>query len=140
MEFFERMAIEHADHVFMNPISPAKVDEFIDLLDLPDVSRVLDVGAGNGEMLRRLVRRWGCTGVGVDVSGPCTEQAREANASAGLSSAIEVVHEDGARFEAESESFDLSICMGAEWIWGGFEGTLEALSGFTKSGGASASN
>ena len=45
MEFFERMAIEHADHAFMNPISPAKVDEFVDLLDLPDGSRVLDVGA-----------------------------------------------------------------------------------------------
>ncbi|MCP4960142.1 MAG: hypothetical protein GY925_12850, partial [Actinomycetia bacterium] len=57
MEFFERMAIEHIDHVFMNPMSPAKIDEFIELLELSEASRVLDVGAGNGELLRRLVQR-----------------------------------------------------------------------------------
>lgn len=135
VEFFERMAIEHVDHVFMNPMSPAKVDEFIELLELPEDSRVLDVGAGNGELLRRLAQRWGCSGVGVDASLPCVTQFRDANVEAGLSDSVEVVHGDGARFEAPPSSFDAAFCMGAEWIWGGFEGTLAALAGFTKPGG-----
>ncbi len=135
MEFFDRMAIEHVDHVFMNPMSAAKVDEFIELLELPEGSRVLDVGAGNGELLRRLVCRWGCNGVGVDASLPFVTQFRELNARAGVSDSIEVVHGDGALFEALPSSFDAAFCMGAEWIWGGFEGTLEALAALTKPNG-----
>jgi SAM-dependent methyltransferase len=135
VEFVERMAIEHVDHVFMNPMSSAKIDELIELLELPAGSRVLDVGAGNGELLRRLVRRWGCSGVGVDASLPCVTQFREANARTGLSDSIEVVHGDGALFEAPPSSFDAVFCLGAEWIWGGFEGTLEALAALTKPNG-----
>lgn len=135
MELSERMAIEHVDHVFMNPISSAKVDELVELLDLPEGGRVLDIGAGNGELLRRLVRRWACTGVGVEVSAHHVARFRAANAAAGLADVVEVVHGDGARFDAGPACFDASCCLGAEWIWDGFAGTLRALTTWTKPGG-----
>ena len=36
---------------------------------------------------------------------------------------------------ADDERFDVVSCVGASWIWNGWEGTLDALVGFAKPGG-----
>ena len=88
MDFFDRVAIAHADHVFCNPTSSEKFDERVGLLDLPAGGRVLDFATGKAELLRRIARRWDCTGVGVDLSAPAVEEARQLVTEAGLSDAI----------------------------------------------------
>lgn len=135
VDFFDRMAIQHADHVFCNPMSSEKFDELVGLLDLPEAGRVLDCATGKAELLRRIVRRWGCTGVGVDLSVPAVEEARQLVTEAGLSDAIEIVQVDGAKYDAKPESFDATLCIGASRIWGGHEGTLAALTRLAKPGG-----
>jgi SAM-dependent methyltransferase len=136
MDFFERMAIAHADHVFCNPLASEKVDELVGLLELSSGARVLDVATGKAEVLRRIVRRFGCTGVGVDLSRPAIAEARALNERAGLAPAIEIIECDGARYPAQPESFEVALCLGASWIFGGHEGTLRALARLTRPGGS----
>ena len=45
---------------------------------------------------------------------------------------MKIVQEDGANYEGTRESLDAALCIGATWIWGGFAGTLEALSRWTR--------
>ena len=57
LDTWKYYAITHADHVVLNPTSPARLDELIGLLDLPAEPRVLDIGCGTGELLVRLAER-----------------------------------------------------------------------------------
>lgn len=127
----------HRDHLFCNPLSTAKVDELIELLRLPAGARVLDVASGKAEFLVRLAERYGIAGVGVDVSPYCVRDAR-AKAAARLPGAdLTLVEAEGAAHLATlpPNSFDLAICLGASWIFGGHAGTLRALAGCVRPGG-----
>jgi len=135
VDLWKFFAIGHEHHVFCNPMSETKVDELIECFDLPTGARVIDIACGKGELLVRAARRWGCTGVGVDISPYFVADARERIATAELSDAIEIFEGNGAEFEAPPGSFDLSSCMGASWVWGGLDGTLRSLATWTRSGG-----
>jgi SAM-dependent methyltransferase len=131
-KFFD---IGHADHVFCNPISEAKLDEMVGLVKLAPEDRFLDIACGKGEFLRRLAERWRCGGVGVDVSPPCVADARAKLSKAGLADAIEIVEADGARYEGPPASFRAAVCLGASWIWGGYAGMLDAMAAWATPGG-----
>lgn len=62
--------IAHRDQVFCSPLSSAKADQLVALLDLPKPARVLDVGCGKAELLLRIIARYGAVGVGVDLLQP----------------------------------------------------------------------
>jgi SAM-dependent methyltransferase len=133
MDFHQRMAIVHTLHTFWNPISEDAVDDLVEALDLPPNSRVLDIACGVGELLIRIAERYGCSGVGVDISDAALEQAR-VNASERVEDALEFVESDGASFATE-ERFDLVCLVGASWIWKGYRVTLDALKLRLKPGG-----
>jgi SAM-dependent methyltransferase len=135
VDLWKYYSIGHEHHVVCNPLSEAKLDEIVSLLALPPHARVLDIGCGKGEFLVRTVGRWRCTAVGVDLSPYFVADARARVQSAGLERSVEIVQVNGSEYETESSSFDATACLGASWIWGGFEGTLTALRGFTKPGG-----
>lgn len=135
MDFWKFFAIGHANHGFMNPMSEAKLDEMIELMQLPPNGRVLDIACGKAELLIRVARRWGCDGVGVDLSPPFVETARERVADAQLGQPIEIVLGNGADQQTDRASMDLVSCMGASWIWNGHANTLAALADWAKPGG-----
>ncbi len=135
MDLWKYFAIGHEDHVFCNPTSEAKVDEIVELLELPEGGRVLDIACGKGEFLARVAGRWKCGGVGVDLSPYFVAEARARARDAGLVEALELVEANGADYDGEPESFELSSCLGASWIWGGHAATLRALAAFAKPGG-----
>jgi cyclopropane fatty-acyl-phospholipid synthase-like methyltransferase len=68
MDRWKYFDITHRDHLICNPTGSAKLDEMIQLLKLPDQAGVLDIACGKAEFLVRLVERYGCSGVAVDLS------------------------------------------------------------------------
>jgi SAM-dependent methyltransferase len=115
--------VTHRHHTFCNPTCEATVDELGRVLDL-NGKRVLDVACGHGELLARWARHYGITGVGVDLSPYMPEMWAKQDAPS-----VEFVSMDGADYRTD-ERFDVAMCLGASWIWDGFEGTLKALRRF----------
>lgn len=74
-EFWEQRshmgAFSGTNDIWLNEIENRVLGEMV-----PEGSRVLDAGCGRGELLVRLVKRKGCTGVGVDFSQGMLREAR----------------------------------------------------------------
>src|SRR3954447_20538965 len=78
MDPSELSAICHAGLPFANPLSEEKVDELVGSLALSAGARVLDVGAGNGEILRRMGASYGVGGIGLaPVASPTMDERAE---------------------------------------------------------------
>ena len=142
MDTWKFYDITHRDHVVCNPTSVAKLDELIGLLDLPASPRVLDIACGKGELLLRLAARYasgagggGFRGVGVDISPFHIAELRDAAARRAPDADLEVLEMGGADYRAEPGGFDLAVCLGASWIFGGHAGTLRALRDAARPGG-----
>jgi SAM-dependent methyltransferase len=139
MDTWRYYAITHADHVVLNPTSTARLDELLNLLDLPPAARVLDIGCGTAEWLVRIAARPGAgittRAVGIDRSPQFVARARENVARRVPAADITLLEMDGADCDPEPGSFDLACCLGASWVFGGHRGTLQALSRAVRPGG-----
>jgi len=143
MDTWKFYDITHRDHVVCNPTSVAKLDEIIGLLDLPAAPRMLDIACGKGELLLRLAARYGSgasgggfRGVGVDISPPFVRKARRRARARVPGRGLRFVLGDGAAYRPPaSKRFDIALCLGASWIWGGYVGTLRGLLRLTAPGG-----
>jgi SAM-dependent methyltransferase len=127
--------ITHADHLHANPISPARMEELMGLLDLPPRAQVLDLGCGRAELLVRLAERYGIVGVGIDKSPYAIKRAREEAHRRPSDGQLVFFHPDGADYFAPPGTFDLAMCLGATWMFQGHRGTLQALARFVRPGG-----
>jgi len=128
--------IRFARHLLCNPINPSRFEAFCRRLNLELGAHVLDIGCGKGEFLVRLVELYGVSGVGVDKSPYCTSDALVKKASRVPRAMLEFLKMDGAAYRPKArETFDVAMCIGASWIFGGHSGTLRTLTEMTKSGG-----
>jgi len=127
--------IRHRRHLLCNPIGTQKFERLCSLLNLKRGSRVFDMGCGKGEFLVRLAELYGVSGIGVDISPYCIRDAREKHKNRVPQSDLEFLEADGAKFKAEPESFDVAMCIGACWIYGGYRGTVRAMMEMAKQGG-----
>jgi SAM-dependent methyltransferase len=96
---------------------------------------MLDIACGKGEFLARIIERYGCSAVGVDLSPYTIEEARTLVVERLPQADVELIHGDGGEYDGAYASFDLVSCLGASWIWKGHRGTLRALARWAKPGG-----
>ena len=114
--------VAHTHHRVMAPLSDASVRRVLERLDPPRDGRVLDLGCGRGEWLRRtLTARADLTGVGVDLHLGA-DAARFEDGVVGRGRLVEAdatTWSDGA--------FDAVLAVGVSHVFGGPGGTLDAV-------------
>lgn len=128
-------AIAHTGMAFWNPISAAVMDRWIDALTLTESSRVLDVGCGRAEFLRRVVTRFGCYAIGVDSAPFAIDEAVRLEATRATPGRIELRCEPFDAQAFESNSLDLACCIGSSHAIANLVETLRVLQQLVKPGG-----
>ena len=128
--------IIHQHHTVMNPVNEDRLESLYDLLELKQATRVTDIGCGKGEMLIRLAEKYHVKGVGVDKSPYCIREADESRRKRVPRADLKFLEIDGSQYKPEKgETPDLTMCIGATWIYGGYRNTIRALAGMTKPSG-----
>ncbi len=128
-------SIAHRDHDYCNPISAAKIEKVLDLLPLDGSSRVLDLGCGRAELALRIIERFGSTVIAVDHSERMLDAARERAEWTGALAKLHLDDSDIRNYQADPETFHLTVMLGAGGIDGGMPGICNQLKTWTKSGG-----
>ncbi len=125
-ERFEVFEALHHGMRICNPMSSTDLDEVIDTLAPTDGESMLDIACGHGELLIRSATRAAIRGVGIDRSPwvlvRALSHAQEAPLVGRLQWRLGDAHE-----LPPDERFDIVTCIGASWIWHGFEGTAAAM-------------
>jgi cyclopropane fatty-acyl-phospholipid synthase-like methyltransferase len=136
MDNWKYFDIIHRRHILCNPLSLAKFQQLIDLLEMSAHGQVLDIAAGKGEFILQMAERYGISGVAVDKSPYCIADMQTKLKQRLPEAQIVLLEMDGAEYRPDRlEQFDLAACIGASWIFDGYRGTLAALSGMTQPGG-----
>ena len=120
--------IAHGDLALLGPLGEERLDEVLALLDLAPGARVVDVGCGKGDLLRRVAARYDVEALGIDVSEAYLDSAR-AHASERVKFERRDMHDHG----LDEESFDLAISHAAGW--GELRATLRELRALVRPGG-----
>ncbi|SDT00996.1 SAM-dependent methyltransferase [Actinoplanes derwentensis] len=134
MDLPRSFVIRERDHRIHNPFTAAKLATLGAAIRLRPGQKVLDLACGSGEMLCTWSREHGVGGTGVDISTVFLAAARARAVELGVSGRVEFTHADAAGFVA-AEPVDVAACIGATWIGGGVEGTLELLGRSLRPGG-----
>jgi SAM-dependent methyltransferase len=92
----------HGDLDFMGPYDASSFAELFDGVELRPGSRVLDLGCGNGALLRWLAGRWAIEGTGVDLQPGALDAP-----------GIRLLAGDANEFPARPASYDLACSVGA---------------------------
>lgn len=119
MERADYTRIAHTGMAIMNPIPAAKLDEVIELLELPPRGRVVDLGCGKGDLLRRIATRYEVDAVGID---------RDAQLLAEAPPGINVIVADIQTWNRGRGAFDLVASVGSP-------AQLASLAGLVRPGG-----
>ena len=113
--------------LFNSPLHTAKADRIIEQLSLKPSSFVLDAGCGDGEFLIRVAERYEIKGVGFDHNERLIERARAKASHRIKSGLVDFLVQDATNFSGQNNVYDLIICIGSEFIFGGYEATLKKL-------------
>lgn len=135
MQWFDFYDIAERYIELINPLSAEKVIQAGRSLHMSSKTQVIDFGCGYAEALALWTEEFGVKGIGVEVRDHAVERARKKMIVRGLASSIQIVHADGAEYAFDNEAFDVASCMGASFIWKGFDPTIRALKTAIKPGG-----
>jgi ubiquinone/menaquinone biosynthesis C-methylase UbiE len=127
MDFFDLMGISHRYMEILNPSTPEKIIKLGKLLKLKQGSRVIDFGCGTAESLIIWAEEFGINGIGIDISKDFCDRAKKKLAERGLSDRIKIVCSNGVDYVFEEGVFDAATCVGATFIWGGYQKSIHAM-------------
>jgi len=120
-------AVAERDHELQNPTSTDKIRLLGRYLRLGPESQVLDVASGKCGPAVILAAEFGCRIRAIERAPEFVAAARERVTAAGLADRIELVEQDAAEAELERGRYDVAMCLGASFVWGGLDATLAAL-------------
>ena len=126
--------ITESAHRIHNPFTPEKLATLGEALRLEPGTRVLDLGSGSGEMLCTWARDFGIIGTGIDMSQLFSGQAKLRAEELRVADRVKFIHGDAAGYVAD-EKVGVAACLGATWIGGGVNGTIELLAKSLSTGG-----
>jgi SAM-dependent methyltransferase len=132
MDIWKYYYITHKHHVICNPLLPDKHDRMCRLL--APGGRVLDIACGKGESLIRLAELYNVSGIGVDISPYFIEESMKKHGKRVPVSDIKFLLMDGVKYQPDA-LFNIAICLGASFVYGGYAKTVEALQGMVTPGG-----
>lgn len=135
MNFIDLVAISQGSLPIMNPVTPDKIQAIGGIAGLQPGMRVLEVGSGNGTVLAILAREFGITGTGLEIRQEACTRAEQMLAKEGLSGQVGIVCTDAATYTPDTP-YDLVVCLGAAFIYGGLADALSTLTAFTTEDGA----
>ncbi len=135
MKFLDLKDISERHMELVNPTSPAKVLAAGEAAALKAGSRVVEFGCGYGEVLALWATHFGISGLGIELRPQACERARQKMAARALAERIEIVCADGAAHAVEAGAYDAAACVGASFIWGGFQPALEHMRPALRPGG-----
>ena len=131
-ERFLPFAALHHGLSINSPVAPSTLDRVIRAMQIERRHRVLDIACGNGGLLRRIATRTD-RATGIDLSPWAIEASVEHLRDGGLQA--DLILGDAAGLPGEPV-WDAIACVGAAWIFHGYEGTLRALRRRLVPGGA----
>lgn len=128
-------AIAHGQSLMWGPIAEATLDELVDEVASRggDHERVIDLGCGPAELLRRVVERSGARGVGLDLSPHAIAEAGRRVGRSPARDRIELRLADVLELAPEP-SHDTVCCIGPGWPSGGWPSLPRWASRFGRPG------
>lgn len=127
--------IAHRDHAHCNPTAPAALERATNDLGLGPGDRVLDVGCGKAALLVELARRFGASGLGIDINAAFLAEGRALAERAGVPHAVTLMRAEAVSLDLEPATFALGLCIGSTHALGGYPETLRALRRLVRPGG-----
>jgi SAM-dependent methyltransferase len=127
--------VAERDHEIQNPTSEEKLRLLGERLRLHSGSRVLDIASGRGGPALLLARGFGCRVEGIELRQEFHAAAVERAEAAGLAHLVSSRVGDAAQEELPAGTYDVAMCLGASFVWGGLAGTLDALEPAVRDGG-----
>lgn len=121
----------------MGPISEATIEDVVGrviALGIGPDSRVLDLGCGPAELLRRILERTGASGLGIDASPFAIEEARARLSGSAAADRVELRLADVRELDRET-AFDPVLCIGPGWDAGGWSSLARWASSLVDAGG-----
>jgi SAM-dependent methyltransferase len=127
--------VAERDHELQNPTSEAKLRLLGKRLRLGPGSRVLDVASGRGGPAVLLAKELGCTVEGIEIAPEFHAEAVRRADEAGVSDRVSFELADASAATFDPDAYDVAMCLGASFVWGGLAGTLDALEPLVRMGG-----
>ena len=127
--------VAERDHILQNPTSEEKLLLLGERLRLGRGSRMLDVASGKGGPAVLLATRFGCAVEGIEIAPEFHATAVERAATEGLADRVTFELADAASASFEPSAYDVAMCLGASFVFGGLAGTLDALEPVVLPGG-----
>ncbi|HEY9839643.1 MAG TPA: methyltransferase domain-containing protein [Candidatus Obscuribacterales bacterium] len=118
------------------PIGWNKIADLSQWLELKPGSRLLDLGAGKGEVSIRLAESYGCGGVALEHRQNLCGELETTLSQRGLKGITVVCADAGNWLQTQPEAcFDAILCLGASGALGGYSACLQQLGHWLAPGG-----
>ena len=118
-----------------NMLSATRLLQIGNYLELEEGQSVMDCGCGRGEALCLWAKYFGTQGIGVDVHAPSLSDAAALAQRENLSDKVQFVHANMQEYETNGTGFDVVACLGATFIFGGFEPAIRGMRDMIVPGG-----